>query len=74
MTCDFFQQATLGVQGLHPYQPGKPIEELKREYGIKNVIKLASNENPLGLSQSVLEAVQADLINLTRYPDGKDSR
>jgi histidinol-phosphate aminotransferase len=70
MTCDFFQQATLGVQGLHPYQPGKPIEELKREYGIKKVIKLASNENPLGLSQSVLEAVQADLINLTRYPDG----
>jgi histidinol-phosphate aminotransferase len=66
----FFQLATPGVQGLHPYQPGKPIEELEREYGIKNAIKLASNENPQGPSPRVLEAVQASLKNIARYPDG----
>lgn len=65
-----FQLATPGVQGLHPYQPGKPIEELEREYGIKNAIKLASNENPLGPSPLVLEAMQASLKNISRYPDG----
>jgi len=67
---DFFQLATPGVQGLQPYQPGKPIEELEREYGIKNAIKLASNENPRGPSPLVWSALQANLINITRYPDG----
>jgi histidinol-phosphate aminotransferase len=62
--------ATLGVQGLQPYQPGKPISELKREYGISNVIKLASNENPLGPSPKVLAALQTELTELYRYPDG----
>ncbi|KHD08865.1 aspartate aminotransferase [Candidatus Thiomargarita nelsonii] len=62
--------ATPGVQGLRPYQPGKPIEELEREYGIKNAIKLASNENPLGPSPRVLEAVQGCLKDIARYPDG----
>lgn len=70
MICDFSKLATFGVQGLHPYQPGKPIEELEREYGIKDVIKLASNENPLGPSSLVFQAVQAELKTLTRYPDG----
>lgn len=70
MNCDFFHLATPGVQGLHPYQPGKPIEELEREYGIKNVIKLASNENPLSPSPLVLEAVSANLKDIARYPDG----
>jgi histidinol-phosphate aminotransferase len=70
MICDFFQLATPGVQGLHPYQPGKPIEELEREYGIKDAIKLASNENPLGPSSLVLQVMLADLKALTRYPDG----
>jgi len=69
MTCDFFELATPGVQGLHPYQPGKPIEELEREYGIKTAIKLASNENPLGPSPRVLETIQASLKDLSRYPD-----
>ena len=66
---NFFNLATLGVQGLQPYQPGKPIEELEREYGIKNAIKLASNENTLGPSPRVIEAVQASLTNMSRYPD-----
>ena len=58
--------ATSGVQGLHAYQPGKPIEELEREYGIKNAIKLASNENPLGANP----ALQCSLKDINRYPDG----
>ena len=70
MICDFFQLATHGVQNLHPYQPGKPIEELEREYGIKNAIKLASNENPSGPNPLVLEAIQASLKGISRYPDG----
>lgn len=70
MACDFFQLATPGVQGLQPYQPGKPIEELEREYGIKNAIKLASNENPLGPSPRVLQALEKALTGITRYPDG----
>jgi len=70
MNGNFFELATSGVQGLQPYQPGKPIEELEREYGIKNVIKLASNENPLGPSPLVLEAIQTHLKEISRYPDG----
>jgi len=70
MRCDFFQLATVGVQGLQPYQPGKPIEELEREYGVTNAIKLASNENPLGASPLVLQELYKHLNNLARYPDG----
>ncbi|MDM8569848.1 histidinol-phosphate transaminase, partial [Thiotrichales bacterium HSG1] len=66
----FLKLAVPGVQDLQPYQPGKPIEELEREYGITNVIKLASNENPLGPSPLVLEAIKANLSELSRYPDG----
>ncbi len=58
------------VQTLTPYPPGKPIEELIREYGIRDVIKLASNENPLGPSPKALKAVQRALPYLHRYPDG----
>jgi len=55
------------ILGLSPYQGGKPIEELERELGIKNVIKLASNENPLGPSLKVVEAMKLsaqDLLDL----------
>jgi histidinol-phosphate aminotransferase len=69
MSCDFIAQANLGVQGLHPYQPGKPIEELQRELGIEHVVKLASNENPLGPSASVVEACTAAAADMCRYPD-----
>lgn len=69
---DFSQLATGGIKELQPYQPGKPIEELERELGISNIIKLASNENPLGPSPRVVEALRAALKNITRYPDGFD--
>lgn len=52
------------------YQPGKPIEEVKRELGLKEVIKLASNENPFGSSPKVKAAIEAELNNLSLYPDG----
>jgi len=59
-----------GVAGLTPYEPGKPIEEVQRELGIGEPIKLASNENPLGPSPKAVEAVRAALSELNRYPDG----
>ncbi len=62
--------AAPGVQALQPYQPGKPIDELQREYGVSDVIKLASNENPLGPSPKVLAALQNEFSELARYPDG----
>ncbi|MCW9029857.1 MAG: histidinol-phosphate transaminase [Gammaproteobacteria bacterium] len=68
--CDLFALATKGVQALSPYQPGKPIDELEREYGVSDVIKLASNENPLGPSAKVITAIQHELTELSRYPDG----
>lgn len=70
MTCDVAALAAPGVRGLQPYQPGKPIEELEREYGIRDIIKLASNENPLGASPLALDAVRAILADVHRYPDG----
>ena len=70
MSCDFIALATPGVQGLTPYVPGKPVEELERELGIRNIIKLASNENPLGPSPKVLAALDEVKADLTRYPDG----
>lgn len=51
------------------YKPGKPIEELEREYGIAGAIKLASNENPLGPSPKAMEAIREALPGVHRYPD-----
>ncbi len=59
-----------GVRGLHAYEPGKPVDELERELGLSNIIKLASNENPLGPGQKVIDAITAELSELSRYPDG----
>ncbi|WP_455210219.1 histidinol-phosphate transaminase [Kaarinaea lacus] len=67
---NFIDLASPGTKALKPYQPGKPIEELQRELGVKEVVKLASNENPLGPSPMVLEAIQKQLLETTRYPDG----
>lgn len=55
---------------LVPYPPGKPMEELERELGIHDSIKLASNENPLGPSPRALEAIAGAVANLHRYPEG----
>ncbi len=58
------------IAAITPYPPGKPIEELEREYGISGSIKLASNENPFGPSPAAVEAMHRALANLHRYPDG----
>lgn len=60
------------VRGISPYQPGKPISELAREMGLieKDIIKLASNENPLGMSPRARKAAIAAMDEIHRYPDG----
>src|SRR5436309_461543 len=58
------------LASLVPYQPGKPIEEVEREYGICDSIKLASNENPLGPSTRAVAAMRAAIGDVHRYPDG----
>jgi histidinol-phosphate aminotransferase len=58
------------ILGIAPYEPGKPIEELEREFGVHDAIKLASNENPLPPSERVQKAISAALGTLNRYPDG----
>ncbi len=55
---------------IKPYQPGKPIDEVKRELGLKSVIKLASNENPYGPSPKVRAAIAQAVKEINRYPDG----
>ena len=66
------ENAVSGVAKLHPYLPGKPVDELARELGLDpdSIVKLASNENPLGPSPKVKAAIEAELSELTRYPDG----
>jgi histidinol-phosphate aminotransferase len=58
------------IQSLKPYKPGKPLEELEREYGISDSIKLASNENPQGPPKSAVAAMEAAMKDSHRYPDG----
>lgn len=59
------------VKELRPYVPGKSVEELERELGIKNAIKLASNENPLGPSKKAIKAMERMLNRVHLYPDGQ---
>ncbi|MDP2708239.1 MAG: aminotransferase class I/II-fold pyridoxal phosphate-dependent enzyme, partial [Burkholderiales bacterium] len=60
------------IRGIAPYQPGKPIPELARELGLDpdGIIKLASNENPLGVSPLAMRAARQALDDAARYPDG----
>jgi histidinol-phosphate aminotransferase len=67
---DFIKEkARPEIFSLKPYVPGKPIDEVKREMGLKDIIKLASNENPLGASPLAIEAISNNLGNLHLYPD-----
>ena len=63
--------ARKNISGIKPYVAGKPIEETKRELGLKEVIKLASNENPLGVSPFALKAIKKALPYINRYPDSQ---
>lgn len=62
--------ANQGIANIAPYQTGKPIDELKRELGLEHIVKLASNENPLGASPLAMQAVRDELADVGRYPDG----
>lgn len=59
------------ILNIVPYIAGKPIEETKRELGLKEIIKLASNENPLGSSPKAMEAIRKNLFKINRYPDSQ---
>src|SRR4029077_6955487 len=63
----FFRPA---VQGLVPYEPGKPVEEVQRELGLARCVKLASNEGPFGPFPGAVEAIARSVADLNRYPDG----
>ncbi len=69
MSCDYFELANPGIKKLHPYIAGKPVSELERELGISNIVKLASNENPIGLSEKVKKAIEKEYLDGCRYPD-----
>jgi histidinol-phosphate aminotransferase len=60
-----------GLENLRPYVPGTPIEDVQRQYGLADVIKLASNENPFGSSPKALEAISNALPRLNQYPDSQ---
>jgi len=70
MVVDLLTLAAPGVQKLQPYQPGKPVSELQRELGLDAIIKLASNENPLGPSPKAAAALRDNPPDLAEYPDG----
>jgi histidinol-phosphate aminotransferase len=70
MTVPWEALANEHILGIAPYEPGKPVEEVERELGIHDAIKLASNENPLPPSDKVQKAVVDALATLNRYPDG----
>ena len=57
------------ILNLSPYKAGKPIEEVRREFGLNNIVKLASNENPLGASPMALDEIKNSIQELNRYPD-----
>ncbi len=58
------------ILNLRPYEPGLNAEQIKERYGLKRVIKLASNENPLGTSPKAVERAREALLGMARYPDG----
>jgi len=67
---NYSELAPAYIRAIAPYQPGKPISELERELGITDIVKLASNENPLGASDKAIAAARAALDEISLYPDG----
>ncbi len=67
---NYSELAPAYIRAIAPYQPGKPISELERELGITDIVKLASNENPLGASIKAIAAARAALDEIGLYPDG----
>ena len=67
---DFKQLFRPGILATHPYIPGKPVEEVQRELGLDDVVKLASNENPEAPLPEVVAAITDAVRQINRYPDG----
>jgi len=67
---DWMARAVAQTQGLYPYIPGKPVEQLLREKGLSHAVKLASNENAYGPSPKAMAAMQTEISEVHRYPDG----
>lgn len=67
---NYSELAPAYIRAIAPYQPGKPISELERELGISDIVKLASNENPLGASTAAIAAARTALDDIGLYPDG----
>ncbi|MFZ2540597.1 MAG: histidinol-phosphate transaminase [Gallionella sp.] len=67
---NYSELAPAYIRAIAPYQPGKPISELERELGVTGIVKLASNENPLGASVKAIAAARAALDEISLYPDG----
>jgi len=67
---DWTGRTVVQTAGLHPYVPGKPVEKLLAEKGLKEAVKLASNENPYGPSPLAMKAIKAAAASIHRYPDG----
>jgi len=70
MSAEILKNVRKNLAAIQPYTPGKPMADVKREFGLTDVVKLASNENPLGPSKKAQEAIAAALTELNRYPDG----
>lgn len=68
------ERAVAQASGLHPYVPGKPVEQLLREKGIAEAVKLASNENPYGPPPKALAAMRQAACEAHRYPDGDSTQ
>ena len=68
--CIFSELVGPQIMRIRPYQPGRPLEEVKREFGLKKIIKLASNENPLGPSARAIQAIRDCISEIYFYPDG----
>lgn len=71
---EVLKMARASIQALKPYVPGKSIDDVRAKYNPKQITKLGSNENPLGASQKVIQAVQAALPQMSLYPDGASQK
>ena len=74
MSSDILKNLNPGIENLHPYEPGRSIEEVIDEFDLKEVVKLASNENPLGASPKALSALAELKNDLHLYPDGNGTK
>jgi histidinol-phosphate aminotransferase len=70
MSQEILNNVRKNLSSIQPYVPGKPISDVQREYGLSEIVKLASNENPVGPSKKAQAAVQQAVGDLNRYPDG----